>query len=66
MCARSSTARCNVSASSGSISCSSIGGITPVPGCLEAALWLDRATACQGKIDLIGGTNFDTPHVEAW
>jgi aryl-alcohol dehydrogenase-like predicted oxidoreductase len=35
-----------------------------VPGCLEAALWLTELQGA-GKIDLIGGTNFDTPHVEA-
>jgi aryl-alcohol dehydrogenase-like predicted oxidoreductase len=32
-----------------------------VPGCVETALWL-RELQQEGKIDLIGGTNFDTPH----
>ncbi len=35
-----------------------------VPGCLETALWLVELQRA-GKIDLIGGTNFDAPHVEA-
>jgi len=35
-----------------------------VPGCVETALWLGELQRA-GKIDLIGGTNFDTPHVEA-
>jgi aryl-alcohol dehydrogenase-like predicted oxidoreductase len=35
-----------------------------VPGCIETALWLADLQRA-GKIDLIGGTNFDTPHVEA-
>ena len=35
-----------------------------VPGCVEAGLWLDELRA-EGKIDLLGGTNFDTPHTEA-
>ena len=35
-----------------------------VPGCIEAALWLEELRA-EGKINLIGGTNFDTPHTEA-
>ena len=35
-----------------------------VPGCIEAALWLSELKRA-GKIDLIGGTNFDTPHLEA-
>ena len=35
-----------------------------VPGCVEAGLWLEELRA-EGKIDLIGGTNFDTPHTEA-
>jgi aryl-alcohol dehydrogenase-like predicted oxidoreductase len=35
-----------------------------IPGCLETALWLAELKR-EGKIDLIGGTNFDTPHVEA-
>ena len=33
-----------------------------VPGCLEAAGWL-RELQGEGKIDLLGGTNFDTPHI---
>ncbi len=32
-----------------------------VPGCVEAALWLKELQQ-EGKIDLLGGTNFDTPH----
>jgi aryl-alcohol dehydrogenase-like predicted oxidoreductase len=32
-----------------------------IPGCIEAALWLDELRQ-EGKIDLIGGTNFDTRH----
>jgi len=35
-----------------------------VPGCIEAGLWLEELRA-EGKINLIGGTNFDTPHTEA-
>jgi aryl-alcohol dehydrogenase-like predicted oxidoreductase len=34
-----------------------------VPGCVEAALWLEELRT-EGKIHLIGGTNFDTPHTE--
>ena len=34
-----------------------------VPGCMDAARWLDELRE-EGKIDLIGGTNFDTPHTE--
>ena len=34
-----------------------------VPGCLDAARWLDELRE-EGKIDLIGGTNFDTDHTE--
>jgi aryl-alcohol dehydrogenase-like predicted oxidoreductase len=34
-----------------------------VPGCLDAVRWLDELRE-EGKIDLIGGTNFDTPHTE--
>jgi len=34
-----------------------------VPGCVDAALWLQELRE-EGKIDLIGGTNFDTPHTE--
>ena len=34
-----------------------------IPGCVETALWL-RELQHEGKIDLIGGTNFDTPHTE--
>jgi aryl-alcohol dehydrogenase-like predicted oxidoreductase len=34
-----------------------------VPGCIDAALWLEELRQ-EGKIDLIGGTNFDTPHTE--
>ena len=32
-----------------------------VPGCIEAALWLKELQQ-NGKINLLGGTNFDTPH----
>lgn len=35
-----------------------------IPGCVETALWLAELQK-EGKIALIGGTNFDTPHVEA-
>ncbi len=35
-----------------------------VPGCIEAASWLVELQR-EGKIDLLGGTNFDTGHVEA-
>jgi aryl-alcohol dehydrogenase-like predicted oxidoreductase len=34
-----------------------------VPGMVEAAFWLDELRR-EGKIDLIGGTNFDAPHTE--
>jgi len=34
-----------------------------VPGCVDAALWLEELRA-EGKIHLIGGTNFDTPYTE--
>ena len=33
-----------------------------IPGCVETALWLDELRRA-GKIDLLGGTNFDTEHV---
>ncbi len=32
-----------------------------IPGCVESALWLKELQQ-EGKIDLLGGTNFDTPH----
>jgi aryl-alcohol dehydrogenase-like predicted oxidoreductase len=32
-----------------------------VPGCVETALWLKELQA-EGKIDRLGGTNFDTPN----
>jgi aryl-alcohol dehydrogenase-like predicted oxidoreductase len=32
-----------------------------VPGCVEVALWLKQLQQ-NGKINLLGGTNFDTPH----
>jgi aryl-alcohol dehydrogenase-like predicted oxidoreductase len=32
-----------------------------IPGSIEAALWLKELQQ-EGKIDLLGGTNFDTPH----
>lgn len=35
-----------------------------VPGCVEAGLWLEELRA-EGKMHLLGGTNFDTPHTEA-
>jgi len=35
-----------------------------IPGCVETAAWLTELQG-EGKIDLIGGTNFDTPHLEA-
>jgi aryl-alcohol dehydrogenase-like predicted oxidoreductase len=34
-----------------------------VPGCVDAGLWLEELRE-EGKIDLIGGTNFDTAHTE--
>jgi aryl-alcohol dehydrogenase-like predicted oxidoreductase len=34
-----------------------------IPGCIETGAWLDELRRA-GKIDLIGGTNFDTAHVE--
>ena len=34
-----------------------------IPGCIDAAHWLDELRR-EGKIDLLGGTNFDTEHVE--
>ena len=34
-----------------------------VPGCVEAALWLKELQQ-EGKIDRLGGTNFDTPHTD--
>jgi aryl-alcohol dehydrogenase-like predicted oxidoreductase len=35
-----------------------------VPGCIETALWLEELRR-DGKIELIGGTNFDAAHTEA-
>lgn len=35
-----------------------------VPGCIQAGLWLEELRR-EGKIHVIGGTNFDTPHTEA-
>jgi aryl-alcohol dehydrogenase-like predicted oxidoreductase len=35
-----------------------------VPGCIEAGLWLEELRV-EGKINLLGGTNFDTPHTNA-
>jgi aryl-alcohol dehydrogenase-like predicted oxidoreductase len=35
-----------------------------VPGWIEAGLWLEELRA-EGKIELLGGTNFDTSHTEA-
>lgn len=32
-----------------------------IPGCVQTALWLKELQQ-EGKINLIGGTNFDTPH----
>jgi aryl-alcohol dehydrogenase-like predicted oxidoreductase len=34
-----------------------------VPACVDAGLWLEELRE-EGKIDLIGGTNFDTAHTE--
>jgi aryl-alcohol dehydrogenase-like predicted oxidoreductase len=34
-----------------------------IPGCVQTALWLKELQQ-EGKINLIGGTNFDTPHTE--
>lgn len=33
-----------------------------IPGCIETAQWLDELRR-EGKIDLLGGTNFDTAHL---
>ncbi|HMA52603.1 MAG TPA: aldo/keto reductase [Magnetospirillaceae bacterium] len=35
-----------------------------IPGCIETAQWLDELRR-EGKIDLLGGTNFDTAHLAA-
>jgi aryl-alcohol dehydrogenase-like predicted oxidoreductase len=35
-----------------------------IPGCIETALWLTELQR-EGKIDLIGGTNFDLVHLKA-
>lgn len=35
-----------------------------IPGCIETALWLKELQQ-EGKIDLLGGTNFDTPRSAA-
>jgi len=35
-----------------------------IPGWIETAQWLDELRR-EGKIDLLGGTNFDTAHLEA-
>jgi len=35
-----------------------------IPGCVETAQWLDELRR-EGKIDLLGGTNFDSAHLEA-
>jgi len=35
-----------------------------VPGCVETALWLEELRR-EGKIHLLGGTNFDAPRTEA-
>jgi aryl-alcohol dehydrogenase-like predicted oxidoreductase len=35
-----------------------------VPGYVQVAHWLEELRA-EGKIELLGGTNFDTPHAEA-
>jgi aryl-alcohol dehydrogenase-like predicted oxidoreductase len=35
-----------------------------IPGCIETALWLTELQK-DGKIDLIGGTNFDLAHLKA-
>ena len=34
-----------------------------IPGCVQTAIWLKDLQE-EGKINLIGGTNFDTPHTE--
>ena len=34
-----------------------------IPGCIETAHWLDELRR-EGKIELLGGTNFDSDHVE--
>ena len=34
-----------------------------IPGCFETAGWLDELRR-EGKIELLGGTNFDTDHVD--
>jgi aryl-alcohol dehydrogenase-like predicted oxidoreductase len=35
-----------------------------IPGCVETALWLEELRR-EGKIDLLGGTNFDCAHLDA-
>jgi aryl-alcohol dehydrogenase-like predicted oxidoreductase len=35
-----------------------------IPGCIETAQWLEELRR-EGKIDLLGGTNFDSAHLEA-
>lgn len=35
-----------------------------IPRCIETAQWLDELRR-EGKIDLLGGTNFDSAHLEA-
>src|SRR5580700_6734646 len=35
-----------------------------IPGCIETAVWLTELQK-EGKIDLIGGTNFDLAHLKA-
>ena len=35
-----------------------------IPGCVETALWLQELQRA-GKVELLGGTNFDTPTVRA-
>ncbi len=35
-----------------------------IPGCVETAQWLDELRR-EGKIDLLGGTNFDSAHLQA-
>ena len=61
---RSSTARSGACASTGSISCSSIGGTTPSRA--GSRRWAGSTIcAARASCELIGGTNFDTPPCRA-
>ena len=61
---RSSTARCGASTPIRSISSSSIGGTMHSPAASRRCGLVDDLRQ-SGKIVMLGGTNFDTPHLEA-